>query len=71
MSTYTTTATIDCGQCRVALVGPENPTPNDLFTCPSCGGRIRYEKARQQAGEPLRGTVAKRLKDVFRKAGFR
>jgi transcription initiation factor IIE alpha subunit len=71
MSTYTTTATIDCGRCHVPLTGPKNPKSSDIFTCPRCGGQIRYDKAREQVGKLFRETVAKGLKDAFRKAGFR
>jgi hypothetical protein len=53
------------------LEGPSNPKPDDLLTCPRCGGQIETKKAVDQAGKLFASTVEKQLKDAFRKAGFK
>lgn len=71
MSTHLGTAKIECGKCRVPLRGPANPKPDDLLTCPRCGGQIKTKQAVEQAKKLVGASVEKMLKDVFRKAGFK
>jgi hypothetical protein len=70
MTTYTSTASIDCGKCHVPLQGPTNPKPDDILTCPKCGGNIRLDKALKQARELAKTALTKGLKDAFKKARF-
>ena len=71
MTTYRSTATINCGRCHTPLTGPTNARSSDILSCPRCGGQIEVRKAVDQAGKQFKSTVEKQLKEAIRKAGFR
>lgn len=36
---------IICGSCKVPIISPVDPEPDDQIVCPRCGVRDRYEDA--------------------------
>ncbi|WP_374545407.1 hypothetical protein [Rhodoblastus sp.] len=40
-----------CASCHVALEGPADPQPNDVFSCPTCGANDTFENVIREAGE--------------------
>ena len=71
MTTYRTTATIDCAKCKVPLQGPANAKPDDILTCPRCGASGTVQDALGQARKQFHSTMSKELKRIIRDAGFK
>lgn len=50
---------------------PEHPQASDIIKCAKCGASGRYGEVIKEAQRQITAAVEKRLKDAFRKAGFR
>ena len=59
--------TILCGSCRVAVEGPSDPKHDDMITCPKCGRSDNFENVaasvkafvEEMAGRSLQETIRK------------
>jgi hypothetical protein len=61
---------IACSACQVALEGPTEPKPEDVFTCPFCGLAEMHEAIMREIGdlahEAISHGLQKRLASVAR-----
>lgn len=60
---------IKCSKCDVAIVGPKNPKPDDIFTCPGCGTSERYDKVMEAVKAEFTAMFDKSVKKAFGRPG--
>ncbi|MBO6781990.1 MAG: hypothetical protein JJ899_01740 [Alphaproteobacteria bacterium] len=57
-----------CAKCRIPIEGPENASPQDIFSCPKCGTQDRLEVIEKEIAEFTEEAIAQRMSDVLKKA---
>lgn len=62
------TKSVLCGACHVAVQGPANPNPEDVFTCPSCGRADSLENVMASAEAFFVEATKRHMQEVMRKA---
>ncbi|WP_136443673.1 hypothetical protein [Pacificoceanicola onchidii] len=62
------TKSVLCGACRVALKGPANPDPQDVFSCPSCGRADSFDNVMASVKAFIVELTERRLEETMRKA---
>lgn len=62
------TKSVLCGACHVAVQGPANPKPEDVFACPSCGRADSLENVMASAEAFFVEASKRHVQEAMRKA---
>jgi predicted RNA-binding Zn-ribbon protein involved in translation (DUF1610 family) len=57
-----------CGGCKVAVQGPTEATPDDVFACPTCGQSDTRENVLAEANAFLIELAQRKLNEEMKKA---
>lgn len=69
VATNTVSFKCKCGSDQFKI--PSTRRPSDVITCAKCGASGRYGDVLRSAQAQVTSAVEKKLKDVFRKSGFK
>lgn len=71
MTTTRTTVSFKCSCGSPNFDMPRNPKASDQIRCTKCGATARHGDLMRQATAQVAAAVQKKMKEVFRKAGFK